>query len=229
MVTSLKVIADVFAEPSQAFRALKAETRWFLAFVVVSLIFMGAAWFIIPYMQELSFDRMAASGMAEAQLEQARTMGEKFAFVGLIFVPIQVLLKALVFGAILYFTCRLLGAEGLEFKLAWATIIHAELILVLAGIINAGLLPVFRDIGDVQQVSDLTLLPGIHYLFGATENVVLSVFLSQINISAIWYVPVLGIGVAVIAGFSKAKAGMVAGSIWLLSIVAQSALMALQG
>ena len=85
-------------------------------------------------------------------------------------------------------------------------------------LVNAGLLPILRDIEEIDTTIDARVIPGLHLLAGSLQNQHLSMFLAYINPVALWYVLVLTIGVHIFAGVSKVKALFVALIIWLFRI-----------
>ena len=96
---------------------------------------------------------------------------------------------------------------------------HTSLISILIVLVNTALLVVFRDVEDIKSVTDMKMIPGLHLLFGSSENVKLLTFLSYFNPLSLWYLAVLAIGIRVFAGTDKTKACFGAIIIWLLGIV----------
>jgi hypothetical protein len=93
------------------------------------------------------------------------------------------------------------------------------LISILIVLVNTALLVVFRDVEDIRRTTDMKIIPGLHLLLGASENVKLLTFLSYFNPLSLWYLAVLVIGVRIFAGTDKTKACFGAIIIWLLGIV----------
>lgn len=85
--------------------------------------------------------------------------------------------------------------------------------------LNAGLLPVFRDIEDIHTAVDARVLPGLHLLAGSLENRHLLMFLAYINPAAVWYVFVPTIGIHIFAELSRMKALFVALIIWVFRVI----------
>ena len=81
--------------------------------------------------------------------------------------------------------------------------------------VNAGLLPVFRDIEDIHTTIDARVVPGVHLLAGSLQNQHLLMFLSYINPVAVWYVFVLTVGIHILAEISTVNAFFIALIIWL--------------
>jgi hypothetical protein len=109
--------------------------------------------------------------------------------------------------------------DAIKFKHIYAAIVHTSLISILIVLVNTALLVVFRDVEDIRRTTDMKIIPGLHLLLGASENVKLLTFLSYFNPLSLWYLAVLVIGVRIFAGTDKTKACFGAIIIWLLGIV----------
>ena len=109
------------------------------------------------------------------------------------------------------------------FKYIYAGVVHAEVILSLAGIVN--ILLYVRGIDNIQDPTDLVAVVGMDYFISdRSSNMPLFTFLSSINIFSIWYLVTLSIGISILTGFGKLKSGIVVTSVWLLSVGYQVAL-----
>ncbi|MDE0012767.1 MAG: YIP1 family protein [Candidatus Poribacteria bacterium] len=225
MRRTLKIIGDIIAEPSAAFRVLKDQPSWFMIFVIIALVSIGIAWAILPFSEQIAHTKMLETGMDASQIEQARGMEELLSLVGLLFTPVPLLLKWLIFAGLLYFSAQLLGgSKVLTFKPMFAAVVYSELILVFSNLINAGLLLCFKDISDVRDSIDLQMIPGLHLLFGDHPLGVLQLtLLSQITPFSIWYLVILSLGVAIVADLKRRKVEWLVVLVWLASIGVRAA------
>ena len=108
--------------------------------------------------------------------------------------------------------------DDIRFKHICAAFFHIMLIRVMTFLVNAGFLPVFRDLEEIHTTVDARVIPGLHLLAGPLENQHLLMFLAYINPIATWYIFVLTIGIHIFAEVSKAKALFVALIIWLFRV-----------
>ena len=123
---------------------------------------------------------------------------------------------AALLSVILTLTAQIAKIESaITFKHIYAALFHIMLIRLMTFFMNAGLLPVFRDIEDIHTTIDARIIPGLHLLAGSLQNQPLLIFLAYINPVAVWYVSVLTIGIHIFAEVSKVKAFFVALIIWL--------------
>ena len=138
----------------------------------------------------------------------------------LLLAPFPLLIKWLIFAGFLYFGTQLMGStEAPKFKLTFAVVVHAELILVFSRLINTALLLCFKEIDNVKYATDLRMIPGLHLLFGDyAPGVPLLTLLSRITPFLIWYLIVLSLGVAVVADLKRRKVAWLAVLVWLVGV-----------
>ena len=129
------------------------------------------------------------------------------------------LLCAVVFSIVLTAVSRVFKLnEALEFKHIFAAWWHTILINPTVLFINVAFVPVFRRVEDIEALIDLRVMPGLHMLVPSLENPYLLVFLSFVDILAIWNIFVLTVAVATLAEVKKTKACLTAVIIWLLRV-----------
>ena len=217
MKNSLQNIADILAEPSAAFARLKSEPKWLLAMVIFCLFAVGIAWAMFSFTEQIMHQKMTETEMSSDQIEIAIKIGRIFALIGSLIAPIIWLLAI---SAILTLAARLLAInDAIKFKHIFAAVVHTSLISILIVLVNTALVVVFKDLEDIKSATDMKMIPGLHLLFGSSENVKLLTFLSYFNPLSLWYLAVVAIGIRVFAGTDKTKACFGAIIIWLLGIV----------
>ena len=220
MKNSLQNIADILAEPSAAFARLKSEPKWLLAMVIFCLFAVGIAWATLPFTDQIIHQQMTEAGVPSDQIEISIKIARIFALIGSLVAPIIWLLAI---GAILTLAARLLAInDAIKFKHIFAAVVHTSLISFLIALVNTALLVVFRDVEDIKSVADMKMIPGLHLLFGSSENVKLLTFLSYFNPLSLWYLAVVAIGIRVFADTDKTKACFGAIVIWLLGVVLEA-------
>ena len=220
MKDSLQNIADILAEPSAAFVRLKSEPKWLLAMVIFCLFSVGIAWTMFPFTAQMMNQKMMEEGVLSEQIEIAITVAQIVTPIASFVAPI---IWFLAISAILTLAVRLLGLnDAIKFKHIYAAIVHTSLISILIVLVNTALLVVFRDVGDIKSIADMKIIPGLHLLLGASENVKLLTFLSYFNPLSLWYLAVLAIGIRVFTGTDKTKAYVGAIIIWLLGIIPEA-------
>ena len=216
MKDSLQNIVDILAEPSAAFARLKSEPKWLLAMVIFCLFSVGIAWVMFPFTEQIIHQQMVEEGVPSEQMEISMTVARIATPIGALVAPIIWLLAI---SAILTLVARLLSInDAIKFKHIYAAVVHTSLISILIALVNTALLAVFRDIEAIKSAADMKMIPGLHLLLGASENVKLLTFLSYFNPLSLWYLAVLAIGIRVYTETDKTKAYVGAIVIWLLGI-----------
>ena len=210
MRDSLQNVVDIVINPTAAFTRLKYEPKWVTAFAIYCILSVMVGWTLLPYTQKL-----LAPPTAE-NLSYNKT---------LTFISITVLstaytvLMAIVFSVVLTIITKIAWIKrDIRFKHICAAFFHLMLIRMMTFLVNAALLPIFRDVEEIRTALDAKVVPGLHLLAGSLENQHLVMFLSYINLVAIWYVFVLTIGIYIFAGVRKDKALFVALIIWLFRV-----------
>ncbi len=220
MKRTLRMMGDIIAEPKAAFQALKEQPSWLGVFLIIAVVSIGVEWAIMPFSEQIAHVKMLESGLDEAQIEQVRSLAERFSIVALFFVPFPLLFKGLIFGGLLYFGIRLLGStEALGFKHIFAIVAYSELIMVFSSLINAAVVLCLKEMSDVQASIDLQMIPGLHLLFNRQGlGAPILTVLSQITPFFIWYLIVLSLGVGVVADLSRQKSQILVLLVWLADV-----------
>ena len=196
--------------PTAAFTRLKDEPKWVAALIIYSLLSFILAWTLRPYTQKL----------LAARPVDTLSYNKTVAFISItVFSTVYTILMALLFSVVLTLVAKIFWIKwDIKFKHICAAFFHIMLIRIMTFFVNAALLPVFRDIEDIRRTVDARVIPGLHLFAGSLENQHLLMFLSYINLVAVWYVFVLTLGIHIFAGVSKVKAVFVAVIIWLFRV-----------
>ena len=213
MKQSLQNIIDLIMNPKAAFTRLKYEPKWIIAFTIYCIFFFLLAWALMPYTQKLFAARTVDT------LSYSKTLS---LIVITIISMVYTILMAILLSVILTIIAKIAKIAKIEstikFKHIYAAFCHLMLIRIMTFFVNAGLLPVFKDIEDIHTTLDARVVPGLHLLAGSLQNQHLLMFLSYINLVAVWYVFVLTIGIHIFTEISKVKSLLVALIIWLFRV-----------
>ena len=210
MKQSLQNIIDIIINPQAAFTRLKSEPKWVMVFTIYCLFSFVLAWTLLPYTEKL----------LAARPVDTPSYSKTVSFIAITIISTAyTILMAVLLSVGLTLTAKITKIKsGIKFKHIYAAFFHIMLIRLMTFFVNAGLLPVFRDIEDIRTTVDARVVPGLHLLAGSLQNQHLLMFLAYINLVAAWYVFVLTIGIHVFAEVSKIKALFVALIIWLFRV-----------
>ena len=210
MKDSLKNVVDIIINPTAAFTRLKSEPKWVTVFTIYCILSFILAWTLLPYTQKLLAVRAVDTPSYSKTLSVVSIT---------VFSMAYTILMAILLSVVLTLIAKIVKIKSaIKFKHICTAFFHIMLIRTMTFLVNAGLLPVFRDIEEIHTTIDARVIPGLHLLAGSLQNKHLLMFLAYVNPVAVWYVFVLTIGIHIFAEVSKTKALFVALSIWLFRI-----------
>ncbi len=210
MKESLQNLIDIIMNPKAAFTRLKSEPKWVVVFIIYCLFSIILAWALVPYTQQLLAVRSANTLPPNKQPSVISSAIFSMSYSFLMTILFSIILTTSV-GL-----CKI--ASAVKFRHIYAALVHIMLIRSMTFFVNAGLLPIFKNIEDIQSVIDTRAIPGLHLLGGPIQNQLVLMFLSYINPLAVWYVFIITIGIHIFAEVSKVKALCVALIMWLLRV-----------
>ena len=210
MKESLQNFIDIIMNPKAAFTRLKSEPKWVVVFIIYCLFSVILAWALVPYTQQLLTVRSANT----VPLKKPPSVVSAAVFSMSYSILMTILLSIILTTAVRL--CKI--ASAVKFKHIYAALVHIMLIRTMTFFVNAGMLPLFKDIEDIQSVIDTRAVPGLHLLGGSLQNQHVLMSLSYINPLAVWYVFIITIGIHIFAEVSKGKALCVALIIWLFRV-----------
>ena len=208
MKESWQNLSELITNPSATFERLKLDPKWLIAFVVFCLFSLGIGWAVAPFTQRLLTLRAIKNAVPN----------EIPSFVSvMVMALVWAVLWCVVLSVLLTVAARIFGVDrAVKFKHIYAGTLHASLIRSLILLVNLGTLPIFRRVEDIQTVMDTRMLPGLHMLVGSIENTHLLLFLSYVNVLAIWHIFVLTVGISIYTGINRIQACFIALFVWLL-------------
>ena len=210
MKDSLQNVIDIIINPTAAFTRLKHDPKWGTVLTIYCFLSFILAWALMPYTQKLLAARLVDTPSYSKTLSMISVT---------VFSMAYTILMAILLSGILTITAKIAKiGRGIKFKHICPAFFHIMLIRVMTFLVNAGLLPVFRDVEDIHTTIDTRIIPGLHLLAGSLQNQHILMFLAYINPVAVWYIFVLTIGIYIFAEVSKVKALFVALIIWLFRV-----------
>ena len=209
---------DIFYQPAEVFRR-RADGRFGLALLLLTVLFAVIFYFtqdsLAPIMdQEIAkaTERMRAANpnMTEEQAAGAMAMGRKFAIVNItLYMPIVILLL----GTLLWLVGKFFDSAA-SWKQATTIAAYAQFPRIVEGIVN-GVQGAMLDASSLTSRYAIQLGPA-RFLDDQNTNPVVLALLGRLDVFTIWITVLIGIGLVVIGGVSKARAAIMAALIWLL-------------
>ncbi len=220
---TLARMINIFWEPSKVFEYIKSKPSWVAPWILISvfaMIGLQLTWSI-----NIKSQLEKIRNTPGITVEQMQTIEDKMgdpnswsinrtlATVG---APIGILVVFVVVAAALYFTGSVIGGGNSTFKHNLAAYSHASLIGILGTIVTVFLV-------KIKGTLDISLSPAIFLPASMYKSFIYN-FLNHFEFFTIWAYILTSIGFATIYGFSKAKAYISVGVLWLIWILLTSAL-----
>jgi hypothetical protein len=213
----LQRLVGIFASPESTMQDIAARPSWVLPLIIVTIVGSASAFFLKDVILQTQLEAMEKRNMTPEQIEQARPMMEKMMTYTVPLVPlITTPLFYLAIAGLLMFTGNvILGGEA-KFSQLFSITCWSGIITALSSLINV---PIMVNKGVMESATSLSsLLP-------SEENKTLLYNLfSQIDLFWIWWVAVIGFGVAAVYKFSTRKAMATVFTMWVIYVVIAVAL-----
>ncbi len=187
----MQALPLIFGHPFRAAEAIRRAPRWLGAFLLIAagLVALRLAW--QSRLVEMTLAALPATATAQER-EWAHSLLDNELLLRCVFLPLRQIAGMGSFAFFLYLLCGAFGPPmRARFKQVLALEVHAEIFNLIGGSVSLG----------------LTLL-------GAGTPL-----LTSAKIFTLWYVVALTAGVAVLFGFSKTKACLLASTAWIVSVL----------
>jgi hypothetical protein len=207
-------IIGIFISPAETMRDIAARPSWLLPLIIVAVVGSVGSIFLKDAIVQQQIEGMQKRNMTDEQIQQALPMMEKIMtytvpLFALIVTPITYLILA---GIGLFVGNVILGGET-KFSTLFSVTCWSGIITVLSSLIN---IPVMANRQSMESATSLGSF------FAAEENkTFFHHLLGQIDLFVIWWVAILGFGVAAAYKFSTKKAMTMVFVVWaIFAIVA---------
>jgi hypothetical protein len=201
-------IIGIITSPRQTFEDIVKNPNWVLPFILVIAVGVLSSYFLKDLIIDLQLEQMSKNpNVTEQQLEITESMMQYSWVFALIFVPIFYVIAA----AVLLFTGNvILGGES-KFKTIFSVTCWSGIVSIVTSAISV---PLMLSRGEMVSPTSLAFLAP-----SDDKTTFLYSFLSSIDLLTIWYVAVMGIGVAAAYKFTNQKGIMVTGIWWLIIVL----------
>lgn len=210
-------LIGVFVSPESTMQDIAARPSWVVPLIILMLSGALSGFFLKEAILQTQLEAMEKRNMTAEQIEQARPMMEKMMTYTAPLAPLVTtpIFYAIIAGVLMFVGNVILGGES-KFSQLFAITCWSGMISVLGSIINV---PIMAKKMVIESATSLSsLLP-------SEENKTLLYHLfSQIDLFWIWWVAVIGFGVAAVYKFSTRKAMTTVFTLWAIYVVIAVAL-----
>ena len=215
---------DVILEPSATYEEVGRRPKWVGPLVVIMVATLVTSFLLMPLWVELQRVGVMRQDMPAERREQAMQMMETFKWVGLALSPIMAGIVTAVFGLLFWAWGAISGGKNATFKIAFASLLYAGIILVLQSIAQW----VVMLVKGAEQVA----LEGGMPTFGLAlfvergdMNRFLWGLIQSVNFFSIWHAVIIATAGMYALRMTKGSATAFAVAMWLMG----TAMFAFQG
>ena len=217
MAEALSIMGDLFVSPARAFSALRDRPRWVLAATVISLCSTTLALLLIPYSLEI-LSQMLRDRFDAQTLRRVVAGIRSFSLLGAVATPAVLIAKWLLVSGIFSSLAVLLTARPVRFGSVLSVIVHAELILLLMGLVNLAILAL-RGPDTIRSAADLCAIPGLLTVVHSTPlPQPLITLLANANPFTVWYLVLLSMGLSTVMEVPRWKSGLAVLTVWVIML-----------
>jgi hypothetical protein len=213
----LQRLVGIFVSPESTMQDIAARPSWVLPLIILMLSGSLSGFFLKEAILQTQLEAMEKRNMTAEQIDQARPMMEKMMTYTAPLIPLVTtpIFYAIIAGLLMFVGNVILGGEA-KFSQLFAITCWSGMISVLGSLINV---PIMAQKLVMESATSLSsLLP-------SEENKTLLYHLfSQIDLFWIWWVAVIGFGVAAVYKFTTRKAMTTVFTLWAIYVVIAVAL-----
>jgi len=189
----------IFLHPVRAAEELRRTPRWLGAFLVIAAGLVALRLASHSHLVESTLAAVPATATA-AHLAWARSILDGDLLLRSLFLPLRQVVGMGAFAFFLFLLCTAFDPPvRARFKQVFALEIHAEALNLIGGCISLVIAMAGSDSG--------------------TAGVGMFALLTSAKIFTLWYVVALSAGLPVLFGFSRLKAGLLASTAWIVSVL----------
>ena len=218
-------VLNLFFEPKKVFESLRIKPTWLVPFIIISLLGIGFFYTTYPYIMNQQVERIRDNDRIPE--EQKQTIIDKMTENShppvwqLFLAPAGTIVTLALVALILFFVFNVILGGDSTFRRVFSVYCYSSLIGIPTMIVKYPLIMLKKDI-NVQ--TSLALL-----LSADSKNSFLYSVLSSFDIFTIWQVILLALGMGIIYRFSTKKSFSAVLVLWIIWVLAKSALSGLFG
>ncbi len=216
---------NLFFEPKRVFESLKIKPTWLVPFIIIALLGIGFFYTTYPYIMNQQVERIKDNDKIPE--EQKQTIIDKMTESShppvwqLCLAPAGTIVTLALVAVILFFVFNVILGGDSSFRRVFSVYCYSSLVAIPTMIVKYPLIMLKKDI-NVQ--TSLALL-----LSADSKNSFFYSVLSSFDIFTIWQVILVSLGMGVMYRYSTKKAFSAVLVLWIIWILAKSALSSVFG
>ena len=210
---------NAFVDPAALAKRARAGFFWLWPVITLCVIYLVTGYLMRPYTMQLVdasiAQRMAAQNIPVERMETARNVAHTFSTVGLVATPIFVIGVLALLAWLVSVTGSMVGLRA-KFRDIFSVMAACSLISSLQYVATY---IVVRAKGDEIQSAEQFMAPFGIDLFAQDVHGALLALMNFFSIFEIWYLIMLTLSLAYLAGTSKGKAFAAITPAWVLPLI----------
>ncbi len=219
-VDQLVGMLNIFVDPAATVKRIPRSYSWLWPLLIVSVVMAAISLGLVPVTLRVMQEN-PPGGLSAEQLQRALPMIETSQKVLAWATPVVFGVLLAFQAAILLVSCVLTGIRA-RYRDLFSLLAHGALIGVLQSVAGYAVVRLKGD--QIQTLEELQPGFGLDLLIGASISKPLMAALKYFSVFTIWYIIILGIALAALAGVTKKKAYLASAPVWLLSMLLAVAL-----
>jgi len=206
---------NIFIDPKEAVKGFDNKWAWIPPLIVISIVVAIIGWLTIPFaLQAMQYE--PPRGLTHEQLQAAMPRIQMISKATVFATPISTAIMMAIAAGLLAAACAVMDIKAPFVKL-FTLAAHCGLINAVQAVAQYVVLVMKHD--DIQSMKQLIPHFGLDLLLDENANKQLAALLGFFSLFQIWYLVVLALGLAFMAGIPKSKAFAAITPVWLLSLL----------
>ena len=206
---------NVFVDPATTAKRVPSKLSWLWPVIVLCIIYMVFGYLMLPYAMQMVDARIAQQNVPAERLENAKRMAHVFSQFSVVLTPAFVIAGLVIIAWLIMVSCSILGMN-VRFRNVFSLVAACSLINALQYI---AAFIVIRSRGDeIQSAEQLQPPFGLDIFLGDLHGPLFAI-VNFFSIFEIWYLIVLGLGLAYLTGSSKSKAFVAITPAWVIPML----------
>ncbi len=215
-MNAVLAILNIFLDPAASVRHQRTQGKlaWLPPLAVAAAVSIGIAYLLRPLMEQAMYNDLLDQ-MAEQKARESMEFIRGTLTFSMIMTPVMLAVMLAISGALVLGVGTILGAR-LQFPEVFTLLAHCSLIPLLAQVAQVVTVKLRGTLDSMKQMQPAF---GLDLLLDDEAPRLLAGLLNYLSFFTLWYIVILGLGFAALAGVSKAKGFAMTAPVWLLGLV----------
>jgi hypothetical protein len=214
-MNAVLAILNIFLDPVASVRCQRTQGRlaWLPPLALAALASVALSLLLRPLLENAMYQDMLEQ-MAEQKARESMDLMRSSLNFSMIMTPVMLAVMLAISAALVLGFGTIMGAR-LLFPEVFTLLAHCSLIPLLAQVAQA---IVVKTRGSLNSMKEMQPSFGLDLLLSDDAPRLLQGLLNYFSVFTLWYIVILGLAFAALAGVSKAKGFAMTAPVWLLGL-----------